>query len=91
MFQEFHIEQIPREQNIVADLLTNLAIHHGAVEQKTVILEYQNQLHIVKSSVEVNSSTITDGDIPSWNFFCTERVHMIKEKHKNCENELLNT
>lgn len=60
MFQEFHIKQIPREQNIVADLLTNLEIHHGAVEWKTVILEYQDQLHIVKSSIEVNSSTITD-------------------------------
>lgn len=72
MFQEFHIEQIPHEQNIVADLLTNLEIHHGAMVRKTIILEYQNQLHIVKSSVEVNSSTIMDGDIPSWNFFCTE-------------------
>lgn len=47
---------------MVADLLANLAIHHGAVQQKTVNLKYQDQPYVERPTVEVNSSTFTDDD-----------------------------
>ena len=52
-FPKFCIGQIPCNQNMVADLLANLAIHHSTVEQKIVSLEYQDQPYVEKPLIEV--------------------------------------
>ena len=52
-FPKFCIGQIPHNQNMVANLLANLAIHHNTVEQKTVSLGYQDQPYVEKPLVEV--------------------------------------
>lgn len=62
VFNEFHIEQVSREHNVVANLLANLAIHHGIVEWKTINLEYQDQPHICGTQAEVNYNTIKNDD-----------------------------
>ena len=62
-FNKFNIEQIPREKNVIADLLANLAIHLRVDKQQSVSLEYQKQPSIYRCELSVNcSNSINEED-----------------------------
>ena len=62
-FNKFNIEQIPREKNVIVDLLANLAVHLRVDKQQSVSLEYQEQPSIYRCELRVNcSNSINEED-----------------------------